>query len=143
MSSNIKNILVVVAGLLVGGYLNILLLGLNGTLIPLPDGADISSQEGLSKSIALFEPIHFMAPFLAHAGGTFIAAWIIARFAATPSFVRAMLPGFAFLMGGIKLVMEFDAPLWFEATDLILAYIPMAYIGFRIGTGTVTRKTVQ
>lgn len=128
-----KNILALIIGIIIGGTCNVLLLGLNGTLIALPPGADMSDMTMLSKSISLFEPINFIPPFLAHAVGTLVAAWIATRFAAIPNFRRSMIPGLLFLIGGIRMAMTLDAPLWFEVTDLILAYAPMAYIGYKLG----------
>jgi hypothetical protein len=130
----IKNALALILGIGLGGFINLIILGVNGTLIPMPEGADVSTPEGLARSISLFQPIHFMAPFMAHALGTFFASWITVQFAGTPSLKRAMVPGILFLAGGVYMVMILDAPLWFEITDLVLAYIPMAWLGFKLGT---------
>jgi hypothetical protein len=59
---------------------------------------------------------------------------ITVQFAGTPSLKRAMVPGILFLAGGVLMVVILDAPLWFEITDLVLAYIPMAWLGFKLGT---------
>jgi hypothetical protein len=141
MSNNLKNILALIAGLLLGGILNTKILGLNGTLIPMPEGANVSTPEGLARSMSLFQPIHFMAPFLAHALGTFFASWITVQFAGTPSIIRAMVPGVLFLAAGVYMVVILDAPLWFEITDLVLAYIPMAWLGFKLGTWNKSKYT--
>ena len=130
----IKNALALILGIGLGGFINLIILGVNGTLIPMPEGADVSTPEGLARSISLFQPIHFMAPFMAHALGTFFASWITVQFAGTPSLKRAMVPGILFLAGGVFMVVILDAPLWFEITDLVLAYIPMAWLGFKLGT---------
>jgi len=134
MSNNLKNNLALIAGLLLGAALNSLIIRLNGTLIPMPEGADVSTPEGLARSIPLFKPINFMAPFMAHALGTFFASWIAVQFAGNPSLKRAMVPGILFLAGGVYMVVILDAPLWFEITDLVLAYIPLAWLGFKLGT---------
>lgn len=123
-----------IVGLLLGAALNSLIIGLNGTLIPMPEGADVTTPEGLARTILLFQPIHFMAPFLAHSLGTFVASWVAVRFAATASLRRAMVPGFVFFAGGAYMVAILDAPLWFDVTDLVLAYFPMAWLGFKLGT---------
>jgi hypothetical protein len=45
-----------------------------------------------------------------------------------------MAIGFAFLAGGVMMVMILpETPLWFIFSDLILAYLPMAYLGYRLG----------
>ena len=40
-----------------------------------------------------------------------------------------MLIGGFFLLGGIAAVRMFGGPLWFQLGDLLLAYLPMAYLG--------------
>ncbi len=39
-------------------------------------GADVTTTEGLRAALPLFEPKHFIMPFLAQALGTFTAAYI-------------------------------------------------------------------
>jgi hypothetical protein len=34
-----------------------------------------------------------------------------------------------FLLGGIAMILNCGGPAWFIATDLLLAYLPMAYLG--------------
>ena len=65
-----KNILAVVAGLVVGGIVNMGLIKLAPLVVPLPEGADVSTMEGLRESMKSFKPANFIFPFLAHALGT-------------------------------------------------------------------------
>jgi hypothetical protein len=95
MNSTLKNILATVAGVIGGSLVNIGLVNLNGKVIPFPEGVDVSTMETLAASMTLFEPIHFLMPWLGHALGTLVGAFI--------------------------------------AADLILAYIPMAWLGVRLG----------
>jgi hypothetical protein len=71
-------------------------------------------------------------PFLAHALGTFVGAFIAAKIAATSKMIIAIAIGIVFMIGGIMMVMMLPSPLWFDATDLVLAYIPMAYLGAKL-----------
>lgn len=130
MRKFIKNLTSIIAGLLIGGTCNLFLLRINGGVIPLPSGADLSTPEGLASSIALFNPIHFLAPFLAHAIGTLVAAFVTIKLAATKSWSIARIPGILFFMAGVFMVHSLHAPLWFEVIDLSLAYLPMAWLGF-------------
>ena len=43
--------------------------------------------------------------------------------------MKFALPSAFFLLGGIAMVAMFGGPLWFNAVDLIGAYLPMAYLG--------------
>ena len=129
MSPAIKNVLAVVAGVVVGSVVNMALVGIGPALIPPPEGADISTVEGLRDSMALFNPANFIFPFLAHALGTLAGAFVAAKLAASRQVKFAMAIGVFFLAGGIAAVYMFGGPLWFKATDLLLAYLPMGYLG--------------
>ena len=136
MHPAVRNILAVIAGLLIGSTVNMGLISFSGTAIPPPAGADVTTMEGLKASMHLFEPKHFLFPFLAHALGTFAGAAVAARLAASYKFQLSMTIGVVFLAGGIAAVMMLPSPLWFDAVDLIGAYIPMAWLGWKL----VTRK---
>lgn len=129
----LRNALVVIAGIIVGSIVNMGII-LGGTsMIGLPEGIDPTNVESLKNGIHLFEPIHFLTPFLAHAIGTLFGALIAARFGVTKKLILAMIVGGLFLLGGISNSFSIPAPMWFIVLDLIVAYIPMAYLGWKLG----------
>ena len=130
----LRGLLAVIAGLFLGSLVNMGLVMISGKVIAPPAGADVSTVEGLTASIHLFEPKHFLFPFLAHALGTLAGALVAARIAGR-KFLCAMIVGCVFVLGGIVNVMMLPAPLWFEVTDLVLAYFPMAWLGHRLVAG--------
>jgi hypothetical protein len=134
MSSVGRNILGVVAGAVLGSIVNMGLIMLSGSVIPPPAGADLTTPEGLKASMSLMEPKHFVFPFLAHALGTFVGAYIAARIAGSRKMTMAMIVGVLFLIGGIANVMMLPSPLWFTLLDLIIAYLPMAYFAGKLGS---------
>ncbi len=129
MNPIVKNILAVIAGIIAGGALNMGIIMISGSIIPPPEGADITTMEGLKASMHLMEPKHFLMPFLAHAFGTFLGALIAALIVPAQKVKLAMIVGGWFLLGGIVNILMLPSPLWFTFTDLIGAYIPMAYLG--------------
>jgi len=131
MSPILRNILAVIAGVVIGSVVNMLIINFSGTLIAPPEGVDTTTAEGLKEGIHLFEPKHFLMPFLAHALGTLIGAYLAALIAATHKMKFAFAIGLVFLFGGIGAVLMIPAPLWYNITDLVLAYIPMAWLGGR------------
>ncbi|MFN8155506.1 MAG: hypothetical protein U0Y08_14530 [Bacteroidia bacterium] len=133
MNSTLRNILAVIAGAVIGSFANGGLIALSPSLIPPPAGADVTTVEGLKASLHLFEPRHFIMPFLAHAVGTLVGAFIAALIAVNNKMRTAMIVGALFMVGGIMNVFMLPAPTWFCVTDLLLAYLPMAYLGGRIG----------
>ena len=141
MNPILKNILAVIAGIVVGSVVNMYLIGISISVIPLPEGVtyDPNDQTGESLKAALpfFEPKNFLMPFLAHALGTLIGAFAAVKIAATKKLVFAMVLGGWFLLGGIAVNFYVaPGPDWFTATDLILAYFPMAFIGYKLAGGT-------
>lgn len=78
MPTILRNILALAAGIVAGGVVNMSLVMLGPSLIPPPPGVDVNTAEGLAKGIHLFEPRHFVFPFLAHALGTLAGALVAA-----------------------------------------------------------------
>ena len=134
MNTTLRNILAVVAGFMVGSVINMAIIMVSGSIIPPPDGADVTTVEGLKASISLFEPKHFLFPFLAHAIGTFVGAFIAALIAPKYRMRFSLSIGILFLMGGIANVIMLPSPLWFTILDLVGAYLPMAYLAGTLAT---------
>ena len=133
MPSLLRNILAVVAGLFVGGSVNLLLVSISASLVPPPPGVDVTNPESLAGAMSLFEPRHFIMPFLAHALGTLTGAVVAFLLGANRREMLAYIIGFTFLAGGIAAATMIPAPVWFIALDLLVAYLPMAWLGTRIG----------
>ncbi|MFD0798597.1 hypothetical protein ACFQZJ_14080 [Maribacter chungangensis] len=136
MNPFVKNILAVIAGLVVGSIVNMGIIMLSGSLIPPPEGGDITTMEGLKATMHLFEPRHFIFPFLAHAIGTLVGAFVAGKLAATRKMTMALIIGIFFFIGGSINISMLGGPLWFTALDLTMAYIPMAYLGGKLGRKT-------
>jgi hypothetical protein len=132
MNPILRNIIAVVAGLIVGSSVNMGLITISEFIIPPPEGADVTTMEGLKSSMHLFEPKHFIFPFLAHALGTLVGAYIAGLIAVTNKIKFALGIGAFFIIGGIIMVINVPSPMWFAAVDIVLAYIPMAWIGGKL-----------
>ena len=132
MKSGIRNILAVLIGIFVGGTVNMSLISISGSIIPPPEGFDLTTEAGLKASMPFLEPKHFIFPFLAHALGTLSGALITALIAVTNKLKLAFLIGFLFLFGGVWMVCILPSPMWFNILDLVFAYIPYAWLGARL-----------
>jgi hypothetical protein len=128
-----RNILAVVAGIILGGIVNGLLIALGPHLVPPPPGVDVSNPESLARGIHLFQPRHFFIPLFAHAAGTFAGAACAYLMAASHKERWAYAIGVTFLCGGIAASFMIPAPAWFVALDLVVAYLPMAWLAVRFG----------
>lgn len=129
----LRNVLAVVVGFLLGSWVNLAFVTAGPKVIALPAGVDTTTPEGLIKAMPLLEPKHFIFPFLAHALGTLIGATVAHLAASSRRSIFSFIIGVLFMAGGIIACFMFPAPKWFLALDLIAAYLPMAWLGTRIG----------
>ncbi|WFB62273.1 hypothetical protein PZ892_11345 [Sphingobacterium sp. WM] len=132
MNAVIRNLLAVVLGIVVGSLVNMALVTISPMVIPPPEGIDVSTSEGLKAGMHLFEPKHFVFPFLAHALGTFVGALVAAWIAASKKFTFAMVIAVFFFLGGLASIIMLPSPIWFTFVDLVFAYFPMAYFAKNI-----------
>jgi hypothetical protein len=131
MRRTIINILAILVGVLIGGIVNMAIVTSGSFLIAPPQGADLTTEKGLLAAMPLMEPKHFLMPFLAHAIGSFVAAYLATRFSKTkarrvPTIVAAL-----FFIGGLMDILQLHAPIWFSCIDLALAYFPMAFLAYK------------
>ena len=124
MNPIVRNILAVIAGMLLGGVVNMGLIQISGSVIPPPAGADMTTAEGIKAALPLLEPKHFIFPFLAHALGTFVGAFVS-------------------LAGGIAAIFMIPAPTWFMVLDVVVAYLPMAYLGAMFAGATKSNAGIS
>ncbi|MBT5876689.1 MAG: hypothetical protein HOH43_24910 [Candidatus Latescibacteria bacterium] len=122
----------VVAGLVLGSAVNMGLIMISGLIIPPPNGVDVADMESLQASMHLFEPRHFVFPFLAHALGTLAGSFLATRLYSAKGIVPGLIIGFFFLTGGIANAFLLPAPGWFVILDLVFAYLPTGWIGYSL-----------
>ena len=125
MNSIIKNISALIGGGLVGMVANMGLIITGNQLIPFSDS--INPMNAINWEIR-----YFIFPFLAHAIGTLSGAFIASKFSASYHMLFAICIGIFFLSGGISMVFILPAPIWFIVIDLVFAYLPMGWLGWKI-----------
>lgn len=131
MNPIIKNILAVVAGWIGGSIINMGLIQTGHMLIPM-EGVDINDMDALAAVMPTLSFEYFIFPFLAHALGTLVGAVIAGLIAANNKMKFSLVIGGLFLLGGIIVNYMLPGPIWFAFTDIIIAYIPMAWLGGNI-----------
>ncbi len=132
MTNRARNILALVIGITIGMLVNMGIIMFSGQVIAPPDGVDVMDAGSIKAHLHLFEPKHFIMPFLAHALGTLVGALITASLAVNSHRRLAFYVGLFFLAGGIAASVMIPAPWWFITVDLLLAYLPMAWLAGRI-----------
>ncbi len=131
MNPIIRNVLAVIAGWLGGSVINMGLVQLGHKVFPMV-GVDFNNMEELASIMPTLEAKYFIFPFLAHAFGTLVGAFMAARIAANHKMKFAMVIGGLFLLGGIMVNLMLSGPTWFSVLDILFAYIPMAWIGGKL-----------
>ena len=121
----IKNIGIVLFGIIVGMFVNIGLIIIGGMIFPLTENFD--PMNAMNWKLPLF-----IFPFLAHSAGTLSGSFIASKLSNNYNIVIPLAVGFYFLSGGIYMATILPAPIWFVSLDLILCYIPMALLGWKI-----------
>ncbi len=136
MNPIVRNIMAVIVGLLICMLVNGGIISLSASIIPLPEGMNPNDLESFKAHAHLLQPKHFVMPFLAHAFGSLIGAFVAALIAASQKMTFALVIGTMHLLGGLAAAFIIPAPVWFIALDLIIAYLPMAYLGGKFGSKT-------
>lgn len=130
MNPIIRNILAVLAGVFIGGIVNMGIIILGPSLIAPPDGVNPADMESIKAHLHLYSALQLSPPFFAHAIGTLVGAFITGLIADKNRMIMAIIVGVFFLIGGIMMVIELpESPLWFSILDLTAAYIPMGLLG--------------
>lgn len=125
MKTIIRNTLALFAGGLIGMVVNMGLIITGNQLFPFE--ADMNPMNAMN-----WELKYFIFPFLAHAIGTLSGSYIAAKFSDRYHMIFAICIGLFFLLGGITMVFILPAPIWFIILDLVIAYIPMSWLGWKM-----------
>ncbi len=135
MSPILRNILAIIGGIIIGMFANMILVMQGSSIIPPPAGVDPTDLDSIIAHADLFEPKHFIFPFLAHAAGTLLAAWMAVKMCANQHLKVALIIGGVMLVAGIVNAFSIPLPVWFIGGDLLMAYIPMAWLGYKLAGG--------
>lgn len=132
MKPIIKNILAVLMGVVIGGGVNMFIIMISSSIIPPPEGADLTTMEGLKASMHLLQAKHFIMPFLAHTIGTLVGALLAALIATRHKMRFALGIAVWFMIGGVINTLMLPSPIWFTLVDLVGAYLPMGYLAGKL-----------
>jgi len=130
MNPVLRNILAIVIGALACMLLNGFLLGLMMQLVGTPQGFDPNKMDTYS----LLQAKHYLSPFVAHALPSLIGGAIAALIAATHKMTFALVVGGLHLLGGLIAAFLVPAPVWLIVLDLVVADLPMAWLGGWLAT---------
>lgn len=138
--NTLKLILAIVAGFIAGSLVNMGLISLSPHVIAPPPGVNLADMESIKAAMPFMGPKYFLFPFLAHALGTLAGAFIALLIAPHGKESAAWVIGIMFLAGGIAASFMIPAPKWFVVVDLVLAYLPMAWLAIRAERKIAAKK---
>lgn len=138
MNPIIRNILAVILGWLGGSVVNMGLIKFGHKLFPIA-GIDPNDMNAIAEVMPSLEFKYFIFPFLAHALGTLSGATIAGLMAASHKMKFSLGVGGLFLLGGIIVNYMIPGPIWFAVTDIVITYIPMAWLGGKLA-GKISRN---
>ena len=125
MKQLLKNIGILILSIIIGMIVNMGLIIIGGVVFTLSE-----SFEPMNAINWDFK--YFIFPFFAHSIGTLFGAVIASKLSRNYHIIIPLIVGLYFLSGGIYMVTILPAPTWFISLDLILCYIPMALLGWKI-----------
>ena len=137
-----KNISAVVLGWLVGSSMNMGLIQMGLYIFPI-SGIDPNDMDAFAEVMPTLGFEYFIFPFLAHALGTFVGAIMASMIAESKKMKFALYIGGLFLIGGLAVNYMLPGPTWFAVADIVLAYIPMAWLGGKIGVKLALKKAQE
>jgi len=129
MNMILRNVLAVVLGIVACFVAKFMIIAIGGSIIPPPEGVNMNDLESIKANANLFQAKHFVTPFLEHSLGSLFGGLVAALVAANRKIIFALVIGGLHLLGGIIAAAVIPAPMWFIALDLVVAYLPMAYLG--------------
>tara|TARA_Y100001960_G_C14572053_1_gene776344 strand:+ start:306 stop:689 length:384 start_codon:yes stop_codon:yes gene_type:complete len=125
MKKILKNIAIVILGIIIGMIVNIGLIILGRTIFVPPQNFDFMNA-------MKWDFKYFIFPFLAHSIGTLSGAFVVSKLSKNSNIIMPLIVGLYFLSGGIYMVTILPAPTWFVLLDIILSYIPMSLLAWKI-----------
>ena len=125
MKKILTNIGIIILGIIIGMILNMGLIILGGIIF--------TPTENIEPMNAInWDLKYFIFPFLAHSVGTLSGSFLVSKLSRNSNIIFPLIVGLYFLSGGIYMVTILPVPMWFVFLDLIVCYIPMSLIGWRI-----------
>ena len=125
MKQIFKNIGIVILGIIIGMVVNMGLIIGGGMIVPMSETID-------PMNAINWDFKYFIFPFLAHSIGTLSGAFIVSKLSKKTHIIMPLIVGLYFLFGGLYMVTILPAPTWFVLLDIILCYIPMALLGWKV-----------
>ena len=132
MSSLLRNILALLAGLVAGVVLISLVQAINGRLYPLPAGFDPGNPEQMKQHAASLPPLAFVIVLASYLAGFTFAVYLATRASATMHARQGVLVAAFFGAASVMNLRAFSHPDWFWVANLVVL-LAAVWFGIRAG----------
>jgi hypothetical protein len=134
LNAAIRNTLAVIAGVVALAVTKYLATKLGNAVIPPPAGVDLSTMDGFKAAIPLYETRQWLPAFFEHAMGSMAGGAVAAFVAASHRMTLALGIGALHMVGGLVAALMLPFPIWVVVVDVVGMYLPMAWIGGKLGS---------
>jgi len=136
MSSLIRSVLSVLAGL-IAGYVLITVFEIAGTMVyPLPPGVDPANMEALRAMVDQIPAGAFVFIIAGWGVGTFAGAWLAGRIATRDKSAHGLVVTVLLTLGGLFTLLTIPHPMWVWGLGLA-ALVGGGYAGSRLAARAV------
>ncbi|MCG3120890.1 MAG: hypothetical protein ALAOOOJD_03785 [bacterium] len=127
-----RNILAVIAGVILAGIVTYAVQGIGHQVYPPPANLDIKNLEAMKAYVATLPMGALLFVLLAYVLGSFAGGWLAAKIARTSQIHVPLTVGGVQLFFGIINLLMIPHPLWF-AIAAVIVFLPAAFLGGKLG----------
>jgi hypothetical protein len=128
-----RKILAVVAGVILAGLVVYGVQAIGHRVYPPPEGLNMKDMEAMKAYVATLPVGALLFVLVAYILGSFAGGWLAAKIARASQIPLALTVGGVQLLFGIMNLVVIPHPTWF-AIATVLAFLPAAYLGGKLGT---------
>ena len=129
-----RNIISVMAGVILGLMIIMGVESAGHSLFPLPQDVEFNDPQMLKQVMHLIPIQALLAVLAAWALGSFGGGWLAARLAPEKPTAHALFVGCVLMLAGIANLFMIPHPLWFTVIGVLL-FIPAAWLGSKLVRG--------
>lgn len=142
MKTTLRNILGIVAGILVGAVVIFVVQLIGHKVYPVAGTVDISDKEAMAAFVASLPMGALLFVIAAYAAGSFVGGALAAFIGRGARLRHALVVGLFLLVSGVMNLVAIPHPVWFSVLT-VLVFLPFAWLGGRVVTGSGARPDVS
>lgn len=134
MKTTLRNILGIVAGVLVGAVVILVVQLVGHQVYPVAGSLDMNDKEAMADFVASLPVGALLIVVVAYAAGSFVGGALAAFIGSGAKVRHALVVGAFLLISGVMNLVSIPHPVWFSIVT-VLVFIPAAWLGGRMVAG--------